>query len=53
MLFRSDRLLADDEALRANAFTVHSLLVLASWHRVFVENATTRGTASSPVMVSR
>ncbi|MBK8098283.1 MAG: asparagine synthase (glutamine-hydrolyzing) [Planctomycetes bacterium] len=32
-------LLADGDRVRDHAMTVHSLLVLQSWHRVFVQNA--------------
>ncbi|MBL8753631.1 MAG: hypothetical protein JNK15_10040, partial [Planctomycetes bacterium] len=35
-------LLASTDSLRQNALTVHSLLVLATWHRVFVRTAAER-----------
>lgn len=43
-------LLANPETLRANALTVHSLLVVESWHRVFCHSGATvgsRGTAAT------
>lgn len=40
-------LLQSDASVRQNALTVHSLLVLASWHRVFAENSLTQPSASA------
>lgn len=44
-----DALLRDEASLRANAFTVHSLLVLGSWHRVFAQG---RGATARPARPS-
>ncbi|HEB52398.1 MAG TPA: hypothetical protein ENI87_03980, partial [bacterium] len=46
-----DRLLATPESVAANALTLHSLLVLSAWHRVFCRHsapASTVAAATSP-----
>jgi asparagine synthase (glutamine-hydrolysing) len=40
-------LLASPEALRHNALTVHSLLVIESWHRVFCRDGSRKGAATA------
>ena len=40
-------LLGTGETLRDHALTVHSLLVLESWHRVFARNGTPSAMASA------